>query len=365
MVSASNNTLDFNGPPAVLILAVEFALVGIAAFLIVARIYLRIGLQGLPLNASDLIVCAAWITCAAFTSFDIAYFDLDVLRPDVAFTLQGYDGTSDKIEFVWKLQWASQFAFFTAFYLCKAALLTLYARLFPPFMKTRRRILWATIVYCGCAYTATILTTFFICRPLRGNWVTDPAVACPADIYFRLFQIAWALNFAADIAIFFLPFLVLYRLQLKQSVKISAYCTFLIGLINLGVTLARVLGIQLSPSRGNLRSFTIIELWSALDVNIGLVIACLPPLRPYLSYSWGTRSSRSSTETTPKEIGGRSGLSGTTLQRAHSGDEASSSRSEAHSEFVAVRIAEEGHCDVEAFAASSPKARGPYHSICD
>ncbi|EFQ32517.1 uncharacterized protein GLRG_07787 [Colletotrichum graminicola M1.001] len=364
MAFARNNTLDFDGPPAVVIIAVEFTLVGIAAILIAARIYLRIGLQGLPPNASDIIVCAAWITCAAFSSFDIAYLDLDVLRPDLAFTLQGYGGTSDKIEFVWKLQWASQFPFFTAFYLCKAALLTLYARLFPPFMKIRRRILWATMVYCGCAYTATILMVFFICRPLKANWVTDPAVACPVDVFFRLFQIAWALNFAADIAIFCLPFLVLYRLQLKQSVKISVYCTFLIGLVNLGVTLARLLGIQLSPSRGYLRSFTTIELWSALDVNIGLVIACLPPLRPYLSYSWGTRSSHSSTQTTPKEPGGRSELSGSTLQRAHYGDKVSSS-SEAYSEFVAVRIAEEGHCDVEAFAASNPKPRGPYHSMCD
>ncbi|KDN71476.1 hypothetical protein CSUB01_07829 [Colletotrichum sublineola] len=221
MSSAPNNTLDFNGPPAAAIIASEFTLIGIAAVLIAARIYLRIGLQGLPLIASDLIICASWIACAAFAAFDIVHLKFDVLRPDLAFTLQGYNGTSAKIEFVWKkstergcfgigmltrgffgqLQWASQFPFFTAFYLCKAALLTLYARFFPAFMKTRRRILWATIVFCGCAYTATILGTFFICRPLKGNWVTDPAVACPVEVFFRLFEIAWALNFTADIAV--------------------------------------------------------------------------------------------------------------------------------------------------------------------
>ncbi|KAK2016787.1 hypothetical protein LZ32DRAFT_601180 [Colletotrichum eremochloae] len=249
--------------------------------------------------------------------------------------------------FFGQLQWASQFPFFTAFYLCKAALLTLYARFFPAFMKTRRRILWATIVFCGCAYTATILGTFFICRPLKGNWVIDPAVACPVEVFFQLFQIAWALNFTADIAIFCLPFLVLYRLQLKPSVKISVYCTFLVGLVNLGVTLARFLGIQLSPSRGYLRSFTTIELWSGLDMNIGLVIACLPPLRPYLSYDWKLRPSRSSAQT-PKESVGRSGLSETTLrhgqpalQHEHSGDKGLTS--ETSSEFVASRIAEEAH----------------------
>ncbi|KAK1995864.1 hypothetical protein LX36DRAFT_138931 [Colletotrichum falcatum] len=372
MAPASNSPMDFNGPPAAAIIAAEFALIGIAAVLVGARIYLRIGLQGLRLITSDLIVCAAWVTCAAFSAFDIAYLKLDVLRPDVAFTLQGYNGTSDKIEFVWKLQWASQLLFFTAFYLCKTALLTLYARMFPAFMNTRRKILWATIIYCGCAYIATIVTTFFICRPLEGNWATDPAVACPVEVFFQLFHIAWALNFAADIAIFFLPFLVLYRLQLKPSVKISVYFTFLIGLVNLGVTLARFLGIELSPSRGYLRSFTVIELWSALDMNIGLVIACLPPLRPYLSYGWRMQSSGSPAQTSKGPGGGgRSGLSGTTLRNGHPtpqrehyvGDKAS--LSETSSEFVAIRIAEDAHGDVEAFAASSPKARGPYHNISD
>ncbi|KAK2053956.1 hypothetical protein LY76DRAFT_597388 [Colletotrichum caudatum] len=368
MAPASNSTMDFNGPTAVAIIATEFTLIGIAAVLIAARIYLRIGLQGLPLIASDLVVCASWIVCAAFSSFDIAYLEQGVLRPDVAFTLQGYNGTSDKIEFVWKLQWISQLLFFTAFYLCKAALLTLYARFFPAFMKTRRRILWATMVFCGSAYIATIVTTFFICRPLQGNWVTDPAVACPVEVFFQLFQIAWTLNFAADIAIFCLPFLVLYRLQLKPSVKVSVYCTFLIGLVNLGVTLSRFLGIQLSPSRGYLRAFTTIELWSILDVNIGLVIACLPPLRPYLSYNWKTKSLLPSAQTTPKEGRGRPGLSGTTLRHGqpttsqieHFGDDKGSSSSETCSEFVAVRIAEDAHCDVEALAGSSPN---PRHSV--
>ncbi|KAK1976362.1 hypothetical protein LZ30DRAFT_310189 [Colletotrichum cereale] len=363
--------MTFAGPPGAAIIVTEFTLVGVAAVLIAARIYLRIGLQGLHLIASDMLVCAAWVTCLASAFFDIVFNKLNVLRPDVAFTLDGYNGTPEKIELVWKYQFASQFPFFTAFYLCKAALLTLYARFFPSFMKTRRKVLVGTMVYCGCAYTATILATFFICRPLKGNWVTDPAVACPPVVFAWLFQIAWALNFTADIAIFCLPFLVLYRLQLKPGVKIGVYCTFLLGFINLGVTLARLLGIQLSPSQGGLRSFTTIELWSALDLHIGLVIICLPPLRPYLSYNWKMQPSSSASKTST-ESGGRSGLSGTTLRHGrptssrheHSEDD-KGSPSETFSEFIASRIAEDAHRDVEAFAVSSPKSRGPYHSISD
>ncbi|KAL0765961.1 hypothetical protein CaCOL14_011702 [Colletotrichum acutatum] len=193
-----------------------------------------------------------------------------------------------------QLQWSGQFPFFTAFYLCKATLLSLYARFFPIFMETRRKILWGTMVYCGCAYITNILTLLLICRPLQGNWSQDPAIACSPIVFAQVFQIAWALNFAADLMIFCLPFFVLYRLQLQKSVKISVYCTFFLGAINLAVSLARFLGIQVSVT--SFRSFTLIELWSAVDLQVGLIIACIPPLRPYLSFDWRIWPFRSETQ---------------------------------------------------------------------
>ncbi|KAM6510371.1 hypothetical protein FSOLCH5_010811 [Fusarium solani] len=41
---------------------------------------------------------------------------------------------------------------------------------------------------------------------------------------------------------------------------------------------------------GDFRSITLIELWSALDAYIGLVVACLPSLRPYFRRSFGASS---------------------------------------------------------------------------
>ena len=56
------------------------------------------------------------------------------------------------------------------FYLAKAALLSIYIRLFPTFMKKRRIVLWGTIIYCALAFAVTILSTLLICRPIQGNW---------------------------------------------------------------------------------------------------------------------------------------------------------------------------------------------------
>jgi len=55
-------------------------------------------------------------------------------------------------------------------YLAKAALLSIYIRLFPTFMKKRRIVLWGIIVYCALAFAVTIFSTLLICRPIQGNW---------------------------------------------------------------------------------------------------------------------------------------------------------------------------------------------------
>lgn len=48
-------------------------------------------------------------------------------------------------------------------------------------------------------------------------------------------------------AVFCLPFLVLPTLKLRKLVRIGVYCTFGLGILNVGFCLARFLAIRLSP----------------------------------------------------------------------------------------------------------------------
>ena len=68
------------------------------------------------------------------------------------------------------MTWISQFPFYLTFYFAKAALLSIYLRLFPPFMRKRRLLVWAVIVFVACAFVVTILSTLLICLPVEGNW---------------------------------------------------------------------------------------------------------------------------------------------------------------------------------------------------
>lgn len=86
-------------------------------------------------------------------------------------------------------------------------------------------------------------------------------------------------------------------LQVKRALRLGIYFTFLLGSVNMAVSLVRFVmifkaaadsTISLSTISMSSRLLQIVcrltlfpVLWSALDVNMGLVIACLPSLRPY------------------------------------------------------------------------------------
>lgn len=78
-----------------------------------------------------------------------------------------------------------------------------------------------------------------------------------------------------------MPFSLIYKLQLRTKMKISVYAVLMLGLIDIAFSLTRYIEIELSVVN-TASSLTLISLWSSLDVNIGVIVACLPALRPLL-----------------------------------------------------------------------------------
>ncbi|KAF4451840.1 hypothetical protein F53441_5159 [Fusarium austroafricanum] len=271
-----------SAPSGAAVLAVNYGLITLVAAIIGARIYLRLVIQKQSLIAADWLRIAAWISAFVSAAFDIIYLKEDVLRPDINYTLTNWNVPPEKISRVLRYMWAGIIPFFVTFYLCKASLLVIYLQLFPPFMKKRRMVLWGTVFYCAAAFITSLCLQLFLCFPIERNWsVLGPLPFCDSSALVTTFQVAWALHFTGSLLLFMLPFLILYKLNMRRRVKISVYCVFLLGIIDMAFSLTRFLTIQLT-NVGDFRSITTIELWSGLDVYIGLLIACLPALRPYL-----------------------------------------------------------------------------------
>ncbi|KAF5530715.1 integral membrane protein [Fusarium phyllophilum] len=261
-----------SGPSGAVVLTVIYVLIAVSAIIIGARIYLRLAIQKQRLATADWLRISAWCTAFVASVFDILYAKEGVLHPGINYTLSNWDAPLEQQIRIRKL--------------------------FPPFMVVRRLMVWIVVVYSVCAYIVTISLQLFLCYPIERNWsVTKPEEACKYTSTLLMFQINWVLHFVGSIArkftsyswpdrtdiaiVFCLPFLIIHNLNMRRKVKVSVYCIFLLGIIDIAFSLTRFLTIQLGDSE-DFRSFTIIELWCSLDVHIALVICCIPALRPYL-----------------------------------------------------------------------------------
>ncbi|KAF5673426.1 Na+ H+ antiporter [Fusarium heterosporum] len=312
-----------SAPSGAAVLAVNYSLITIAALIIAARVYLRLVIQRERLIVADWLRIAAWCSAFIMASFDIVFMQEGALKASNNYTLENWDVPPEKLEKVLKHIWAAVLPFFTTFYLCKASLLVVYLQLFPSFMKKRRGVLWASIVYCAAAFIISTCLQLFLCFPIERNWsVMDPEKLCGNAELAAVFQVAWSLHFVGSL-------ILLYKLNMRTRVKISVYSIFLLGLIDIAISLTRFLTIQLSAV-GNFRSMTTIgmlkpphgkllltgyylELWSGLDAYIGLIIACLPALRPYLhrrgtKYDYSESARPTAHSNIPPRQGGQNGF---------------------------------------------------------
>ncbi|KAF5686352.1 integral membrane protein [Fusarium circinatum] len=217
------------GPSGVVVLTVIYVLIAVSAIIIGARIYLRLAIQKQRLVTADWLRISAWCTAFVTGFFDILYAKEGVLHPGINYTLSNWDAPLEQQIRMRKYNWVNPFPFYTTFYLCKASLLVIYLQLFPPFMVMRRLMVWIVVVYCACAYIVTISLQLFLCYPIERNW------------YYR---------------------------TIISDVHVSNMLSSLLP------------PVLHHPQSQHAKEGQ--KLWCSLDVYIGLVICCIPALRPYL-----------------------------------------------------------------------------------
>ncbi|CAJ0543438.1 Ff.00g037510.m01.CDS01 [Fusarium sp. VM40] len=275
-------TKAFPPPPGQTVLAVTFSLIAFAAVLIGTRIFHRVKVQRKKLVLSDYITIVAFCAALSCAAFDVVFWQHNVLRPRMSVGFENYNPREELVEYIYKMSWVSEIPFYAATYLSKAILLAMYFSIFPSFMGRRRRALWFTVIYCALAYIVTLAMQLFSCMPLERHWIISrPMTACDWKWQGTVFQVSWALSFLASLLLLILPFTVIHDLDLTKRARMGLYFVSLVGVLDIAISLIRFLNVELGDG-GEFRSFTTIELWSSLDVNIGLITACLPGVRMLL-----------------------------------------------------------------------------------
>ncbi|KAL8698201.1 MAG: hypothetical protein Q9201_006699 [Fulgogasparrea decipioides] len=264
------------------VLAVTIALFVTASFAVALRFISRAGIVR-RISNDDYAMIAAWIISFGF-SFSICYGTSvglgrheEAIRPEEQAALR-----------------KSEYAFSNpALMATKTSICLFYLTL----AKNRPIFKWATIatlVVVNLAGTALTLLNIFQCHPVSGGFQKSrsPNVKC-IDII-ALYLSSAPINIITDLALLLLPMPILTAMRLPRNEKIIVIVTFSFGFFVTAVDVVRIAYLQqaslsrvekgITSSLANQGDFSWIAslsfMWSAIEVDVGIICACVPGIKP-------------------------------------------------------------------------------------
>ncbi|EPS38843.1 hypothetical protein H072_7393 [Dactylellina haptotyla CBS 200.50] len=179
-----------------------------------------------------------------------------------------------------KYLFASIVAYNFSLTLTKTAILLQYLRIFTSKIFRVAAYVMMFIVF-GYA-TEAILTAIFNCVPVEAFWTGDPTAKCiPRE---ALWFANAGLNIFTDFSIALLPLPVVIKLNMPRRQKIPLMMIFALGFFICIVSILRLrFLIILSKSMDPTWDQPATAYWSAIEMNISIVCACLPALKPLIS----------------------------------------------------------------------------------
>ncbi|KAK3670654.1 hypothetical protein LTR78_009489 [Recurvomyces mirabilis] len=141
-------------------------------------------------------------------------------------------------------------------------------------------LIWSTITLVAACFTALETAGIFACRPIQRSWDHSLPGTC-LDTQARFYAYT-GLNFFTDIIILALPLPLIKNLNIPNRQKWSLISVFLLGSFVCVTTLVRVGKLKIGAD--TTWSGTESVMWSCIEANTGIICACLPLLRPLLSF---------------------------------------------------------------------------------
>ncbi|KAF7898062.1 hypothetical protein EAF00_004508 [Botryotinia globosa] len=177
----------------------------------------------------------------------------------------------------------------------KTSILIFYLRLSR---NTQKLLRWASYITLLVTVLDGIVLTFvnaFQCSPVSGAWRTDTDAKCLSII--TIYLASAPVNIITDLAILVLPIPVLTGMNLPQRQKAILVFTFSLGIFVTIVDVVRIYYLQqasndfqtsvlahsqLGEGDDFAYNASLAFMWSAVEVNVGIVCACIPTLKPLM-----------------------------------------------------------------------------------
>ncbi|KAK4696408.1 hypothetical protein P7C71_g1495, partial [Lecanoromycetidae sp. Uapishka_2] len=263
---------DANRGPQINAVAITFLCFSfvVLVFRFISRVYTRVAI-----GTDDWLIVAAAVFAWCFTILCLVNVQDNHYGQHI-----GKASAQDTKRFL-QLLYYMAITYCPALTLSKLSLLALYWRIFRV-STARRPMQIAAALNIGWGIAAG-LVCIFPCRPIRGFWdFTTPSKCIDYNIFYTSNQ---AIAIALDIVVLFMPIYFISNLQQSLSQRISISSTFLLGLVVTlvqGLRLWRLVLAQRLP--GPDPTFTEVDagLWAILELNLWVIVASIPALRPLI-----------------------------------------------------------------------------------
>ncbi|KAH9211061.1 hypothetical protein DL95DRAFT_274009, partial [Leptodontidium sp. 2 PMI_412] len=169
-----------------------------------------------------------------------------------------------------------------SFMFVKLSILLLYLQLSPhrKFRAMVYAIMITTILY-------SLLGSFeflFTCRPIAKVWdLTITSGSCYSGA--KILAVHGGLSIATDITMLVLPITMLWKLQLPRRRKVAVVALFMTGTLVCIVTIIRLKKVLIWVRAIDF-TWTAVDIWvwSTIEINVGIVCACLIHFKPFLRH---------------------------------------------------------------------------------
>ncbi|KAI0108310.1 hypothetical protein F4814DRAFT_455115 [Daldinia grandis] len=179
----------------------------------------------------------------------------------------------------------------------KLSLLVSYFRFVPQGMC--KYGITCVLVSCTLFHLSCLIVQLNQCHPIAKKWDPDVPGKCINQIPYYIASSALAIVF--DFAVMFLPFPVLIKTKIQLRKKVMLLGLFALGFFITGIQIIRI---QFLKDLSNPLNSGPVVLWSTVEANLGVIVACIPVLSPlfkqsHSNYNKGTSESTWGNTKTP------------------------------------------------------------------
>ncbi|KAF7155718.1 hypothetical protein CNMCM6106_006000 [Aspergillus hiratsukae] len=254
------------------IIATTSAFSALSTFFVALRLFTRFQLIKSP-GTDDYTIAAA--LCFGWCTFA---FLLQEVHYGLGQPMATLSNEQKKLQL--KALWLSIPFYNMSLKLTKASIVYLYLRLFPTakFVLAARIILGIIVLYG----LWTVISAVLNCLPVNSFWDISVQGRCIPKGFLWFFNAA--MNILTDLCVLVLPIPVLSRLRLPRRQKIGVIFIFATGGFACVTSMVRLNYLtRATHTTDYTKDNGPIAVWSQIELNMGIICSCLPPLQPLVT----------------------------------------------------------------------------------